>query len=141
MTTMFSRSAGMALAAILLAVEIRPAAAQSSPYSGRVRLLCTYTGPGPGSHRLRMSDLRRPNPRAQRFVADVARKSGIRNVPQVWEGPVPNAAAAIIGNRRIIIYNPDFMEDLLDRTDGNRWSRLSVLAHELGHHLNGDAID
>jgi len=138
---MFSKRAGMILVAILLAVGIRPAAAQSSPYSMRVRLLCTYTGASPGGHRLGMSDLRRPSPEAQRFVADMARKSGIRNVPHVWEGPVPNAAAAIIGNQRIIIYNSDFMRYLLDRTDGNRWSRISVLAHELGHHLNGDAID
>jgi hypothetical protein len=64
-----------------------------------------------------MSDLQRPSPEAQRFVADMARKSAIRNIPQVWEGPVLNAAAAIIGNQRIIIYNPHFMRDLLNRTN------------------------
>jgi hypothetical protein len=34
------------------------------------------------------------------------------------------------------LYNPNFINQL-DRASGNRWASISVLAHEVGHHLEG----
>ena len=36
---------------------------------------------------------------------------------------------------RLLLYNPDFMEDMRRRT-GAEWSGISIMAHEVGHHLN-----
>ncbi|MDG2344186.1 MAG: M48 family metalloprotease [Flavobacteriales bacterium] len=47
---------------------------------------------------------------------------------------------AIINNQgiRYILYNYSFMQGILNKT--NYWSNFSVLAHEVGHHVNGHTI-
>lgn len=49
---------------------------------------------------------------------------------------VQNAAAVSYGGKRYVLYNPNFINQL-DRASGNRWASISVLAHEVGHHLEG----
>ena len=49
---------------------------------------------------------------------------------------IPNAAAVNYGGRRYVLYNPNFINSL-DRASRNRWASISVLAHEVGHHLEG----
>ena len=49
---------------------------------------------------------------------------------------VQNAAAVNYGGKRYVLYNPNFINSL-DRASGNRWASISVLAHEVGHHLEG----
>ena len=49
---------------------------------------------------------------------------------------VANAAAVTYGGKRYVLYNPNFINSL-DRASGNRWASISVLAHEVGHHLEG----
>ena len=49
---------------------------------------------------------------------------------------VANAAAVNYGGKRYVLYNPNFINSL-DRASGNRWASISVLAHEIGHHLEG----
>ena len=39
---------------------------------------------------------------------------------------------------RYIYYNQDFMKEITSRT--NYWSNMSILAHEVGHHINGLTI-
>lgn len=59
-------------------------------------------------------------------------------------GDVPNACAVILFNLakngfdRYIIYNQTFM-DKANRTI-NDWASLSILAHEVGHHLSGHSL-
>jgi hypothetical protein len=52
---------------------------------------------------------------------------------------VPNAAAWINESRRYILYNPSFIQSVRAsaRTD---WAAISILAHEIGHHLNGHTL-
>jgi hypothetical protein len=143
MNSKFVKSASMALV-FLLTAGIRPAAAQWSPDSVQIHLLCTYGESGRENDSVRMNDPMPTWPEAQWVVAEMARKSGIRNVPKVLVGPVPYAAgavAAIVGEERVIICNRDFIWDLFNRTSENKWALIAVLAHELGHHLNGDGID
>lgn len=54
-------------------------------------------------------------------------------------GAVPNAMAGVSGTKRLIVYNPQFIQDLNQRS-GNEWAAISVLAHEVGHLLNGDFL-
>ncbi|SFH33283.1 hypothetical protein [Pseudomonas sp. NFACC45] len=52
---------------------------------------------------------------------------------------VPNAAAVIQGPQRMILYNQTFMEGIQDATK-NDWVKISILAHEIGHHLQGHTL-
>lgn len=53
---------------------------------------------------------------------------------------INNAYATIIRNRRYIIYDNNFLENL-DAYAGTRWASISVLAHEMGHHYRNHVID
>ncbi|MBC7828487.1 MAG: M48 family metalloprotease [Chitinophagaceae bacterium] len=53
---------------------------------------------------------------------------------------INNAYATIIRNRRYIIYDNDFLENL-DGYAGTKWASVSVLAHEMGHHYRNHIID
>lgn len=51
---------------------------------------------------------------------------------------ISNALAVTIAGDRVILYDPRFMETI---SKGNSWAELFILAHEVGHHLNGHTID
>lgn len=53
---------------------------------------------------------------------------------------VPNAAAVILKDKRYILYNPKFMDNI-NTQSGTNWAAISILAHEIGHHLNGHTLD
>lgn len=52
---------------------------------------------------------------------------------------INNAYATIIRNRRYIIYDNDFLENL-DAYAGTKWASVSVLAHEMGHHYRNHTV-
>lgn len=63
----------------------------------------------------------------------------------VAAGPVPNAMAAIVLDeqkvpRRVIAFNPDFITQVKAATGGDGWAPVSIMAHEIGHHLAGHTI-
>lgn len=53
---------------------------------------------------------------------------------------IPTAVAYIHKKQRVIAYNPAFMARVMDSTCTN-WSAISILAHEIGHHLLGHTLD
>ena len=53
---------------------------------------------------------------------------------------INNAYATIIRNKRYIIYDNNFLENL-DNYAGTQWASISVLAHEMGHHYRNHVID
>ena len=53
---------------------------------------------------------------------------------------VPNAAAVLYEEKRFILYNQYFMLRIKDETKTD-WAALSILAHEIGHHLSGHTLD
>jgi hypothetical protein len=53
---------------------------------------------------------------------------------------VDNAAAVIYQNVRYILYNPSFI-DQLDNAAKDKWASISVIGHEIGHHLLGHTLD
>lgn len=53
---------------------------------------------------------------------------------------INNAYATIIRNRRYIIYDNDFLENL-DNHARTKWASVSVLAHEMGHHYRNHVVD
>jgi hypothetical protein len=63
----------------------------------------------------------------------------------VVSGPVDNAAAVILLDRnripqRVIAFNPRFMATAEARVGGSPWGPISVMAHEIAHHLSGHTI-
>lgn len=53
---------------------------------------------------------------------------------------IRNAYATIINNARWIIYDNDFLEDI-DAYTATKWSSISVLAHEMGHHYYNHVVN
>ncbi len=52
---------------------------------------------------------------------------------------VANAAAVVYGGKRYLLYNPDFLAEV-NRAGRTDWAGISILAHEMGHHLNGHTL-
>lgn len=51
----------------------------------------------------------------------------------------PNALAVNDNGERIIFYNPDFLKSI-DLKSNTNWASVSVIAHEVGHHLNNHLL-
>jgi hypothetical protein len=76
-------------------------------------------------------------------LAEVAGASGVGDVPMIYRAHVAAAHAVFVDGRAAIVYNPGFLDDVVERA-GTPWAAVSVIAHELGHHYYGhshDAID
>mgnify|MGYP000604358801 CR=1 FL=1 len=54
-------------------------------------------------------------------------------------GNINNAVATSYKGLRYILYDKKFMNTIANK--GNAWAQLFVLAHEVGHHINGHSID
>jgi hypothetical protein len=52
---------------------------------------------------------------------------------------VPNAAAVIMEGQRLVLYSNVFMQRVRQATNTD-WAALSILAHEVGHHLSGHTL-
>lgn len=75
---------------------------------------------------------------ARDVVARITKSVGLAPNFQVESANVTNAAAVIRGNQRFVLYNNSFMSTIDVGSDG--WSALSILAHEVGHHLQGHTV-
>ncbi len=79
-------------------------------------------------------------------VAEIMKFTGLpQNFEVVEHADVPNAAAVILLGpdklpRRVIAYNPGFMNHVRRATADNNWAPISIMAHEIGHHLSGHTI-
>lgn len=51
---------------------------------------------------------------------------------------INNAIALTFNGVRYIMYDPEFMKTL---SQGDKWSNMFILAHEVGHHINGHTVD
>ena len=52
---------------------------------------------------------------------------------------VDNAAAVVYDGQRYLLYNPQFVA-AVNRAGRTDWAGTSILAHEMGHHLNGHTL-
>jgi hypothetical protein len=72
-------------------------------------------------------------------IKEIIEVVGLQPRFQVQEAEVENAAAVIYGGQRYILYNRQFLAAVNNavKTD---WAAVSILAHEIGHHLNGHTL-
>lgn len=73
------------------------------------------------------------------IIKEIIEVVGLQPRFQVQEANVENAAAVIYGGQRYILYNRQFLAEVNNavKTD---WAAISILAHEIGHHLNGHTL-
>jgi hypothetical protein len=76
---------------------------------------------------------------AKAIISRITGVVGLKPNFQIKTGNVDNAAALVYGGKRYIIYNPVFIRQITAavKTD---WGSISILAHEVGHHLNGHTL-
>ena len=114
-------------------VEAIASALQACSYDGRPQSLdpAKLDGPAPGDCRA--------------MVDKVMGYTGLPANFVVTAGPVANAAAVILLDaqkvpQRVIAFNPDFIDTTRRLTGGGQWGPVSIMAHEIGHHLSGHTI-
>jgi hypothetical protein len=76
---------------------------------------------------------------AEAIVKDILNVTGLKGNFEIRAAEIPNAAAVVYNGKRYVLYNPVFIS-ALNNTTGNDWASVSVLAHEIGHHLNGHTL-
>ncbi len=75
---------------------------------------------------------------AEDLVADILSTVGLVPRFQIYAGNVPNAAAVIDGDQRLIVYSEDWIQNEIAN---NRWAAVALLSHEIAHHLNGHTLE
>ncbi len=79
------------------------------------------------------------NAEANAVMNDIMKVVGLPANFRIQAADVPNAAAVVLGTTRYILYNPKFIKKVNKNTNTD-WSSISILAHELGHHLSGHTL-
>ena len=74
---------------------------------------------------------------AYKTVVHIIRETGLAQNFIILPENVNNVKAYIENNERIIAYNPEFMKKLQGDTN---WPGISVLAHQIGHHLSNHEL-
>ncbi|MDQ3535130.1 MAG: membrane-binding protein, partial [Bacteroidota bacterium] len=64
---------------------------------------------------------------------------GLKPNFEIRPADIYNAAAVNYGGKRFILYDPAFMANIQNATQTD-WAAISILAHEIGHHLNGHTM-
>lgn len=76
---------------------------------------------------------------AEEMIKDIIGVVGLKANFELKAANIPNAAAITYNGKRYIAYNPNFIANLNAKA-GNKWASVSILAHEVGHHLNGHTL-
>ena len=76
---------------------------------------------------------------AMEAVSRIVEHTGIEQNFVIYASNVPNASATIIRGKRTILYNQDFIRRIIASTQTD-WAAISILAHEIGHHLQGHTL-
>lgn len=81
------------------------------------------------------------NRHAERVVERILQPVGLSRNFVVVECPnTENCFATVVDGKRFIIYDGQFMKQIENLTNTD-WSATSIVAHEIGHHLQGHTID
>jgi hypothetical protein len=133
---------GLALAQKVAGTGTKPSRAQLTAELAATLQACSYDG---SPLAFSPPDLSKGGGTGKQVVAEIMKYTGLPANFVVVEGKVPNAAAVIMQGpdqvpRRVIAYNPAFMGQVIEATKSNNWAPVSIMAHEIGHHLSGHTI-
>jgi len=76
---------------------------------------------------------------AEKIVSSIMSAMGLESNFKIKEAHVPNVEAKIRHHDRYILYNPQFVKQVNEVTR-NKWASIFILAHEVGHHLEGHTL-
>jgi hypothetical protein len=83
----------------------------------------------------------RSNQHAEEVVDRIIKRVGLTRNFVVVECPnTQNCFATVVQGQRYIVYDGAFMKRVEDETHTD-WGAISIVAHEIGHHLQGHTID
>ncbi|GAB3891015.1 hypothetical protein [Spirosoma agri] len=103
--------------------------------------ICKYTG-GTVGPQVVCNNLNSPsNGHAEKVVDRILKPIGLMRNFKVMEcANTDNCFATVVKGQRFIIYDAAFMQGIEEETETD-WSAISIMAHEIGHHLQGHTID
>lgn len=78
-------------------------------------------------------------PGAPELLDEIINAAGLQPNFELRQADVMNIEASISHRKRYILYNPAYIAQINQLT-GDKWAALALLAHEVGHHLNGHTI-
>lgn len=79
-------------------------------------------------------------PEAVKAVNEIVSRSGLKQNFYIMECPnIDNCFAAVREGERLIVYDAAFMNKVNNLTNTD-WGAMSILAHEIGHHLQGHTL-
>jgi len=73
------------------------------------------------------------------MLSEIMNVLGLQPKFELKEAKVDNIEASISHRKRYILYNPAFISWINNATK-DKWATITLLAHEVGHHLNGHTI-
>lgn len=73
-------------------------------------------------------------------IKSILSYSGLPINFDIYSSDIENAVALIIDNKRYIIYDPKLLQ-YTDINSNSYWTSMSILAHEIGHHLSGHTLN
>jgi hypothetical protein len=73
---------------------------------------------------------------AEKIVSGIMDAMGLESNFKIKVANVPNVEATIKHHERYILYNPEFVNKVNEVTK-DKWASIFILAHEVGHHLDG----
>jgi hypothetical protein len=78
-------------------------------------------------------------PDARQMLSEIMNVVGLKPNFELKEGKVANIEASISHRKRYILYNPAYI-NWINKATKDKWAAIALLAHEVGHHLNGHTI-
>lgn len=76
---------------------------------------------------------------ARDIVQEIINVIGLKPRFELQPADIDNAAAVVYNGERYILYNERFL-DAINNAVHTDWGGVSILAHEIGHHLNGHTL-
>ncbi|GAB4022282.1 hypothetical protein GCM10028773_34420 [Spirosoma koreense] len=121
----------------MIGAAVSPLFAQI-PTSGS--FICRYVG-GKVDQQVVCSPNTSSNGHAERVVDRILKPIGLmRNFKVIECSNTDNCFATVLKGQRFIVYDASFMQQIEEETETD-WSAISIMAHEIGHHLQGHTID
>lgn len=125
---------------ILLSASVFAQSSRSVELAQPGTFICNYTGATVNPNDICTTSIP-SNGHAERVVDRILKPIGLMRNFKVMEcSNTDNCFATVLKGQRFIIYDAAFMQQIEEETETD-WSAISIMAHEIGHHLQGHTID
>lgn len=73
------------------------------------------------------------------MTGEIVHLLGLQQNFELREANVLNIEACVKRRKRLIRYNPEYIA-WVNQVTGDKWASMALIAHEIGHHLNGHTL-